>query len=101
MKCLSRRKLEIIAQRVLKGYRGLKSSWYDPWRIDPEILAEELLKLSIDYRKLSLDNLTLGLTSYGEAPVSVFDGPEDIYFLDGKTILIDTSLQSKERNLGR
>ena len=101
MKCLSRRDLESIAQRVLKGYRGLKSSWYDPWRIDPEILAEELLKLSIDYRKLSLDNLTLGLTSYGEAPVSVFDGPEDIYFLDGKTILIDTSLQSKERNLGR
>ena len=73
-----------------------------PERVIPEQLAD-CLGLSFDYRHLSRDRLTLGLTAFEEGDgVEVFDSPfEEFYVLDGKTMLIEEDLQNDEEKVGR
>ena len=96
MKRLSRDNIEIIANRVFKAYKALpdiKNS--ECYRIEPEKLILEVLGLSIGIEHLSLSGDTLGLTTFREMGVEVYDEADEpfIYFLDGKTILVEKSLK--------
>lgn len=85
--------LERDANRVLRAYWKLPDAQKTPRRIQPELLVTELLRLKVDYRHLSEDGWTLGLTSFDETGVAVFGSEtEDMYLLDGNTILIEKDL---------
>ena len=90
---LTRADLERIAQRVLCAYRKLPEAQEHPWCVDPALLAQEVLGLTVRYRHLSEDGQLLGLTSYGEAEVFLPDEREHgACVLDGQTVLIEENL---------
>lgn len=93
---LSRRDIEKIAQGVVNEYMALPKIQISesPTRIDPFILAENLLSLKVDFRHLSLDKLTFGVTSYFATVAPIYDEENEIslYPLDGKTIVIEKDL---------
>lgn len=98
MKYLSRDNLEEIADKIVCAYKKLPQlSGQKIYRIDPIILCEQLLKLKIEYWHLSLDRSILGLTSFCEIGVEVFerDNSGAFYFLDGKTLLIESDLKAR------
>ena len=65
MKHLSRKDIEQIATRVVSAYKKIPVlSGKQLYKIDPEILCKDLLKLHVDYKHLSLSGMVLGLTSY-------------------------------------
>ena len=104
MKRLSRDNIEIIANRVFKAYKALpdiKNS--ECYRIEPEKLILEVLGLNIGIEHLSLTGDTLGLTTFREMGVEVYDETDEpfIYFLDGKTILVEKSLKQDITKIGR
>lgn len=104
MKRLSRYDIEMIGERVLNTYRKLPEIQAQPlYRIDPEILVEKVLKLKLDYCHLSLDGSVLGLTSYKEIGVEIFDMADEecYYFLDGKTVLVEQELKRDITKQGR
>ena len=104
MRRLSRNDLEAIATRVVNAYMKLPEFEGDEiYRIDPEILCRSLLRLTLDYRNLTCDGSILGLTSFEGTGVTVYDegGNEEIYLLDGKTILIESALWEDITQLGR
>ncbi len=92
---LSRKDLKNIADRVLRAYQELPSlkgaEWY---KVDPVIMAEELLGINVEHIHLSLDRSILGMTAYGNAWVHVYDEEyEDLYMdMDGKVIMIESDL---------
>ena len=65
------------------------------YRIYPEILAEKLLGLKIDYQHLSIDGTILGMTSYEKVGIELpgCDDSGEVYLLDGKTVLIESDLR--------
>lgn len=104
MKHLSRDNIEVIANRVFKAYKALpdiKNS--ECYRIKPEKLILEVLGLNIGIEHLSLSGDTLGLTTFREMGVEVYDETDEpfIYFLDGKTILVEKSLKQDITKIGR
>ena len=104
MKRLSRDNIEIIANRVFKAYKALpdiKNS--ECYRVEPEKLILEVLGLNIGIEHLSLSGDTLGLTTFREMGVEVYDDTDEpfIYFLDGKTILVEKSLKQDITKIGR
>ena len=102
MRKLSRSDLEAISQRVLRAYWRLPEAQETPWYVDPDVLLKSLLGLKIDYRTLSADGLTLGITSFAEVRVELPDcAPGELYHLDGKTVLIEKDLQREDGNFGR
>lgn len=104
MKQLSRKDIEAIAERVVQAYMHLPAlQEQDIQRVEPVLLCEELLNLNVDFVRLSLDGSLLGLTSFTELGVGVFepDDSETIYYLDGKTVLIDSDLRSDIKTAGR
>ena len=102
MRYLSKWDLEQLARRVSSAYQKLPDAKANPRRINPDILLEQLLKLEIDYRHLSRDRTTLGLTAYDDVGVEVYDGgAEEMYFLDGKTVLIEQDLRDALDKVGR
>lgn len=101
---LSRDKIEKISQRIIAAYRKLPEVQEQPAEtVCPELLANGLLGLSIEYHALSPNGTILGLTSCGEVGVPVFDNPEhpEHLFLDGKTLLIESRLIAEGANRGR
>ena len=64
------------------------------YRIDPELLLEKVLGLNVEYQHLSYDGSILGMTSFTEMGVQVFedDDNEAFFFLDGKTVLVEKDL---------
>ena len=102
MRFYSQSEIEYISQRVYKAYKKTVGYSEMPERVIPEQLAE-ILNLTFDYRHLSRDRLTLGLTSFEDGDgVEVFDSPlEEFYMLDGKTMLIEEDLQNDEEKIGR
>ncbi len=91
--------LDSIADRVLRAYAKLPDvSSTDLLYIDPELLLKSLLDLKVEYKHLSADGLTLGLTAFDEVGVEVIDEEEDWFFLDGKTVLIERDLQGGRKN---
>ena len=102
MRKLSRSDLEAISLRVLRAYWRLPEAQEMPWYVDPDVLLKSLLGLKIDYRTLSEDGLTLGITSFAEVRVELPDcAPGELYCLDGKTVLIEKELQREGSNFGR
>ena len=96
MKRLSRQDIELIAARVVNAYINMqKLEGATVYSIDPVKLSENLLRLKVDYQHLSLDNSILGLTSYQEMGIEVFENDDSdvIYYLDGKTLLIESNLK--------
>ena len=102
MRILSRADLERIAERVLRAYWTLPSAQRSPWRVDPCVLAQELLGLKIRYRRLSSDGLTHGLTSFSSCDLILPDSETcGICSLDGKTILLERDLLTRPEGFGR
>ena len=104
MKQFSRADIEAIAKRILKIYSSLPELSDKPIRkIDPERLATQVLQLKLDYAHLSLDGTTLGLTSFDEVGIEVFDqADEAVFFLmDDHTILIEEALNRDCSCVGR
>ena len=98
MLVLSERDLEAISQRVLKAYRKQEASLLTPQRVNPEVLLKDLLGLQLDYRRLSEDGLTLGMTAFERESIVL---PQGEFEFDGKTVLVDSSFLSSFANEGR
>lgn len=101
---LSRNDIEQIAERILVQYRKLpevqKKKMY---RVDPELLLTKVLGLNIEYGHLSIDGSILGLTSFEEVEVEVFDytDMETFISLDGNTVIIEEDLHNDSTQIGR
>ena len=96
MPYLSREKIEGIAARVVDAYRRLNSQAGAEKRICPEILAQKLLGLKVEYRTLSRNGSILGMTAFENVGVRVYeDNSPGYYFLDGHTILLESSLAGR------
>lgn len=104
MPYLSTKEIETIALRIINAYRKLPAlEGQQITMVQPELLVQELLGLSIQYHALSLDGRILGLTSYGEIGVPIYDNPEhpEYCYLNGRTVLIDQNLVQENANKGR
>ena len=103
MPYLSRGKIEQIASRVVTAYSGAEPQASSTGgRICPEILAQKLLGLKVEYRSLSRNGSILGMTAFEKVGVRVYENnAPSYYFLDGHTILIDASLAEEGTNPGR
>lgn len=96
---LSNHDLESIAARVVRAYRNLPEvrEAGQVLYVDAGLLLKNLLGLSIENRHLSEDGSTLGITAFDEVGVEVFDDKEDLFFFDGKTVLIESDLMTEEQ----
>lgn len=100
---ISRRGIEDIANRVLTSYKQLPEvSGEEITCVDPELLTQRLLGLKLDYCHLSIDGTLLGITSFSELGIEIFDDPNEqrFYFLDGKTVLIESELKEDAGRVG-
>ena len=97
---LSYSELDRIADRVVNAYAKLPEvSISDYLYVDPELLLRSLLGLEIEYRHLSADGTTLGLTAYGEVDLVLIDDDKiELFVLDGKTVLIEKDLVGGRKN---
>ena len=90
---LTEEELEWLSRRVYRAYAALPEA--DGRQVDPALLAEKLLGLRVDYRRLSRDGSILGITSPESVGVPVLEGDGAAwYFLDGRTILLEERLLS-------
>ena len=104
MKRLSRKDIELISLKIINEYKKLPEiAGRNLYRIDPVLLCEKVLKLNVDFAHLSLDGTVLGLTSFTELGIEVFESDdEDTYYcLDGKTVLIESELKNNIAMKGR
>ena len=105
MKILSQRNLETIGTRVFEAYKKLPDvvDIKHLYNVDPEKLCRDLLGLHLEYQHLSLDGSILGLTSFSEYGIEIFedDDSDSFYYLDGKTILVERELKSDTSMKGR
>lgn len=96
---LSRNDLEALASRVVRAYMKLPELQGQAiYCIDPELLCTSLLHLKVDYRRLSKRGNILGLTAFEPVNIGLPDGD---YILDGKTVLIESSLNDEGSCVGR
>ena len=98
-KYLSYNDLDTIAARVFRAYSKLPEvkAADQVLYVDPNLLLKSLLGLTIEYRHLSQDGTTLGITAYDEVGVEIVDEDEDLFFFDGKTVLIEKDLQTEDQ----
>lgn len=104
MKHLSRNDIESIAARVITQYSHLSEiSDSQIYKVNPLLLADKVFGLTVDFHRLSSDGSILGVTAYQEIGVGIWDDENapGYYYLDGKTILIDTSLTDDDTKIGR
>ena len=105
MKHLSRKEIEAIAARVVTAYKKLPELEGQPiYRIEPELLIRNLLRLNIEYHHLSLNGSVLGVTSPAEnVGVRIYDNTdqEEFFFFDGKTVLVERDLKEDISQKGR
>ena len=74
MKHLSRFDIEAIADKYVQAYMALPDVRNTQiYRIDPELLLEKVLGLNVEYQHLSYDGSILGMTSFTEMGVQVFE----------------------------
>lgn len=93
---LSYAQLDTIADRVVRAYRKLPEvqAARAVHSVDPQLLLTKLLGLSVAYRHISRGGETLGMTSYEELEIEIFDKEEEFFSFDGKTVLIEKDLLS-------
>ena len=104
MKILSRKDLEAISIRVVNAYQKLPEMADLPfYNVDPELLVSGVLGLKIGYEHLSLDRNNLGITSFTDFDIEVYDAADQPFFyaLDGKTVLVEKSLRDDASKKGR
>lgn len=104
MSYLSRIDIEGIAARVFNDYKRMPRFAGQPVaHVDPVILVTELCGLHIDHFHLSRDGMTLGMTSFNEFGVGIYDdnGQPCLYYLDGATILVEKDLKDNPTAYGR
>ena len=102
MPYLDNNALETVSVRVLRAYWKLPMAKETPWYVDPDLLLSELLGLSIQFRHLSNDGLTLGMTSYAPVDIALPDcALGEVVCLDGKTVLIEKDLDKPDSVVGR
>ena len=95
-----REALEGLSRRVYRAYRTLPGAPED--RVEPELVAGELLGLRVEYRRLSTDGSVLGVTAAGPVGIpAAEDGAFGYYYLDGRTVLLDVSLLCPRMSAGR
>ncbi len=96
---LSYNDLDAIAGRVFRAYSRLPEvqAAGQVLYVDPALLLKSLLGLTIEFRHLSADGTTLGITAYDEVGVELCDEDEDLFFFDGKTVLIEKDLQADDQ----
>ena len=103
MAYLSREDLDIFAERVLCDF--LKAEYpkgHLCYNVDPIRLAQ-FYGYNILYVTITRDGSILGQTSIGEMWTPIIDpnGNDILFFLDGKTILIDERLNQDPKCFGR
>lgn len=101
---LSVGEIENIARRVITAYKRLPVlAGQQVSVVQPELLIKDLLGLSVEYHVLSTNGRILGLTACGKVGVPIYDDPchPEYYFLDGRTLLVDSSLIAERANQGR
>ena len=104
MKHLSRYDIKAIAGKYVQAYMALPDVRNTQiYRIDPELLLEKVLGLNVEYQHLSYDGSILGMTSFTELGVQVFEDndSEAFFFLDGKTVLVEKELNYDSKLKGR
>ena len=105
MQYLSRWDIEQIGIRVTEAYQKLPAVEGPPFlRVDIELLTARVLGLKVEAHHLSRDRETLGVTSFCEIGVEVFDsgdGTEQFAELDGRTIFIERDLLKEDAVIGR
>lgn len=104
MKILSRDYIEHIAKRILKVYYQLPEfQGRKVYSIDPEIVIRKVLGLEIEYAHLSLNGNILGMTSFNDIDVEVYEQDDQDKFvnLDGNKILVERDLKNDISQLGR
>lgn len=104
MSYLSRKDIEAIAARVFDDYKRLPRHAGVPIAcVDPVVLATELYGLHIEHFHLSKDGFTLGMTSFNEFGVKVYNDNRQpfLYYLDGATILVEKDLKDDPSQYGR
>ena len=100
---LSRRDIEHISERVYAAYRKLPElSGEKIYSVDPALMLK-MLRLKLDHCYLSKDCTILGMTSFSEVSVGVWDNNDEemFYFLDGNTVLVDSRLRKDNSQQGR
>lgn len=104
MKRLTRNYINGVADRVTKAYMNLPEiKGKEIFCIDPELLLTKVLGLKIEYAHLSLDGSILGLTSFGEVDIEIYDDANSEIFLclDGKTVAVEEQLHNDISKKGR
>lgn len=104
MAYLSRNDIEALGAQVFADYKRLPClQGQRLQQVEPEILARNLLGLNVDHCHLSRSGAVLGLTACTQVGISVLntDGNRIDYFLDGKTILIESDLRDNDEQRGR
>ena len=103
MKVLSRRDIERLSRNILRQYINLPENRGKHFKqIDPVEFARQMYGIDFEFRYLSRHGSILGITSYGDVGVEVWncDWEPELFFLDSSTALIDCSLQDM-RQIGR
>ena len=104
MICFSRNDIERISMKVINRYKQLPElQGLSITKIDPTLLAVNLIGLTLDFVHITLEGDKLGLTCLDETGVEVFDETDQpyIYMLDGNTILVESDLKTDFRCVGR
>ena len=95
-----REDIERIADTVLRDYLSTLEEYDSPLPLNIEDFARKYLGLRIDYRRLSFDGDTLGMTTMADMTVQLPQGKrlENVFLPEG-TILIDSSLNELPRSV--
>ena len=104
MPYLTKSKMEEIANRVLNAYWLLPEAEAETaTRVIPELLAQEIVGLTIEYWHLSPDMSILGQTACQPGYIEVADGQGNLrsVFMTGRKILIEHNLLNDPTQFGR
>ena len=104
MPYLKKSTMEKIAERVLNAYWLLPEAEAETaTRVVPELLAQEIVGLSIEYWHLSPDMSILGQTTCQPGFVQVADGRGVMrsVFMTGRKVLIEQNLLNDPTQFGR
>ena len=103
MAYLSRNDIERIAESIIQRYKQtFVPEHHLCYTVDPVQLAA-LLGYRIEYVRITKDGSILGETSAGNTWTTILNANmnEMLFFLDGRTILIEERLLISPRNIGR
>ncbi|GAB6152881.1 hypothetical protein JCM17380_16310 [Desulfosporosinus burensis] len=96
---LKQKDIEDFAENILHLFKP--DLLIKPQEVSIELLIEAYLGLDVDYKNLSVDKTTLGLTTFGDGYIIVFDeeNREEYLTVNAGTIIADNQLL--EGNPGR